>query len=66
MSRPSRWVLGKALEGTALVVTLWGLVFGIVHGLHEESMRSMRVELGALVAGILLFLVGRSLEKSSG
>jgi hypothetical protein len=57
-------VLGKALEGTALVVVLWGLVYGIVAGIHEESLRSMRVELGALLAGLALFFLGRSLEKS--
>ncbi|MGH7150046.1 MAG: hypothetical protein ACREIU_05085 [Planctomycetota bacterium] len=66
MSANFRWALGKAFEGLGLVVVLWGLAYGMVLGMREEGLRSMSVELGACGAGVVVFLLGRLLERSAG
>ena len=63
MNRNSLWVVGKSLEGLGLVITLWGLVYGIVIGMREEGLRSMSVELGALGVGLAVFFLGRLVES---
>jgi hypothetical protein len=65
LSRNARWALGKSLEGLGLVVVLWGLAYGVVLGIREEGLRSMSVELGACGAGVVVFLLGRLLERGA-
>jgi len=60
---PSRWVVGKALEGLGMIVVLAGLGYSITVGLKEEGLKSMSVELWGLGIGGGLFLIGYLLER---
>lgn len=55
--------LGKTLELIGMALLGAGLYIGCVnpHGLSEG--KAMGAEMGSLVLGILIFFVGRTLEK---
>lgn len=46
-----------------MVVVLVGLCYGIEMGFKEEGLKSMSIEMGGLIVGGLLFVIGYMLEK---
>ena len=66
MSKNHVWVLAKALEAIGLVVILIGLVLSMELGFRDEGMTSQWAELTGLGAGLILFLIGFSIERFAG
>lgn len=62
-SKPTRWVIGKALEGIGMVIVLVGLFYSVEMGFKEEGLKSMTVEFMGLGIGGSLFLIGYFLER---
>ncbi len=55
--------VGKVLELMGLVLLGAGLYLGCVNPYGLSEGKSMGVEMGSLVVGILIFFIGRLLEK---
>ncbi len=53
--------LGRALQILALVMLPMGFLFG-----RERGPNAMTLEVGFLVGGVAVFLVGLSLQKNAG
>ena len=59
-------LLGKALQGIGLLVTLVGVVVSIGLGQMEQGLSSMAIELQALLVGVALFAIGTLLLRGAG
>ena len=55
--------IGKALELTGMVFLAAGLYLGCANPYGLSEGESMGVEMGSLAVGILIFFIGRLLEK---
>ena len=55
--------VGKVLELMGMVLLGAGLYLGCVNPYDLSEGKSMGVEMGSLVVGILIFFIGRLLEK---
>lgn len=55
--------VGKVLELMGIVLLGVGLYLGCANPYGLSEGESMGVEMGSLVAGILIFFIGRLLEK---
>lgn len=55
--------IGKALELMGMVFLAAGLYLGCANPYGLSEGESMGVEMGSLVVGILIFFIGRLLEK---
>ena len=52
--------LGRFLQMIGLIVVAWGFFFSWI--LHDQP-RAEWIELGALLAGVLVFIVGVKLDR---
>lgn len=55
--------VGKVLELIGIVLLGAGLYLGCINPYGFTEGKSMGIEMGSLVAGILIFFIGRLLEK---
>ncbi len=57
------FLVGKTLELVAIALLAVGLYLGFANPYGLSEGQSMGIEMGSLAVGVLIFFIGRSLEK---
>lgn len=59
------WQIGKVLQFLGLIIVLGGVFLSVEAGMHDQSMKSQRVEVVGLLVGGGLFLGGWAIVRAT-